>query len=254
MPENEIDKFFGDLPSEDKKLADIFDEGSKETDSEKGTGGGTSEEEGDAPKNRRERRENKQLQWEREQRIRLEAQLEERTRADALRTTDPTLDERLIRMYGPDNIEAAKLHGALLNDYAKQAEDRALERFQAMSKAQQEEENRYREVIESQIEDIEEEYDVDLSSGSAKANRQRREFLELVQKLSPKDANGVVTDYADFGGVWEEYQVRADKPADASRAKEIAARSMQKSGTGTQTQTRQLTPGFDGWKTDLGLQ
>lgn len=253
MPENEIDKFFGDLPSEDKELADIFDEG-KEGDAEKANG--RKPEEGDGEERPRTMRQNKrlekQLQWERENRIAAEARAA--ALAEKVVVADTGIDPDLVRMYGPENTEAARIHQNLLAKYAKQAEEQALQRFQQSAATERAEAQRIRSVIEGHIEDIEEEYGVDLSSGSPKANRERERFLGLIEKLSPKDEDGNVENFVDFAETWELYQSRQDKLSDNTQRKEIAARTMQKSGTTTQTTQRVPTPGFDGWKTDLGLQ
>jgi hypothetical protein len=57
----------------------------------------------------------------------------------------------------------------------------------------------------------------------------------MMNKLSPKDENGNITAYADFGAAWDVLQSQKEKP-DNSRNKEIASRGMAKSSPSTTPQ------------------
>lgn len=248
---NEVDKFFEGLPQEENQpVADIFGE-------TQGPVAQTAETpaEGDEPrKNRRHRRLEQQLEKEREARIAAEARAA--GYADARQESQESnsqIDERLLRMYGADGMEAAKLHSDLLNDYATKAEERAMQRFEAQQQQSRQEEAQATEFIDAELEAIEDEYGVDVTSDAPAARKARREFLTLVEKLSPKDSEGKVTDFADFDEAWEVFQSTQKKPDTTSdRAKEIAGRTMENSGN-TRNAPRTPTAGFDGWKTDFGL-
>lgn len=256
MPPNEIDKFFGDLPGEDKQAADIFDEGKTPQEGqapEEGAGEGTAPAKDDEPrKNRRHRRLEQQLQTEREARIRAEAMAA--ARAEIPARGNESIDERLVRLYGADNVEAQRLTQAVIDDAVNQAEERAIARMRKEADDAQKEQAQFETYIDTELESIEDEYNVDLTSDAPAARKARREFKELVQQLSPKDENGYVTDFADFHAVWDIYQgQKAAKPNEsANRAKEIAARSMQKSGGNTPA-APQITPGFRGWQQDFNI-
>lgn len=262
MPPSEVDKFFNGLATEENAPADVFapeaaaaEESATEV-SEEETAHAASEEEDEPRKNRRHRRLEAQLEREREARIAAEARAKALAESGGARPVDSSVDERLIRMYGSDNLEAAKLHQDLLSDYAKNAEERAFERFAAQREAEEAEKAKFESIITSELEGIEDDYDVDLTSNAPKAAKNRKEFLDLLEKLSPKDAQGRVTAYADFHETWELFsakQAAAAKAAPQSRAKEIAARSMQSSGGSAQSAPKAPTPGFDGWKADFGL-
>jgi len=74
------------------------------------------------------------------------------------------------------------------------------------------------------LESVEDEFNVELSKP------QQKGFLELLEKLSPKDKQGNVIAYADPSAVWEEYQSRTKKKPD-TRAKDLSSRSMTTSQT-----------------------
>ena len=106
--------------------------------------------------------------------------------------------------------------------------------------------------IDSQLEAIEDAYGVDITSETPQATKRRQEFLGLVEKLSPKGEGGIVTDYADFGTTYELYDETHKEKIDNSRQKEIASRSMTRSGSAKSAE-RTATPGFRGWERDYGL-
>lgn len=250
---SEFQKFFDDLPGEDQQRADIFDEGNNGEPAAAKQEGGEQQpaKESEPRKNRRYRRLETQLAAEKEARIAAEA------RAKALaeigpRAQEENIDERLLRMYGPEHIEAAKLHMELLRDFEARAKQEAIKEFEDKQAARAAEVQKFEATISGELEALEDEYDVDLTSDSPAARKARNEFLGLVQKLSPKDETGAITAYADFAETWELYQLK-QKPAQTSqRAKEVAARSMEGGGTG-QPAPKAPTPGFRGWMRDFNV-
>lgn len=247
---SEFAKFFNDLPQEDQQVADIFGEG--EQPAAQAGAGATASEQGEEPrKNRRHRRLETQLAAEKEARIAAEA------RAKALaevgpRAQEENVDERLVRMYGPEHLEAAKLHMELLRDYGDRAKQEAIKEIEAGQVARASEVQKFEATISGELEGLEDEYDVDLTSDSPAARKARTEFLGLVQKLSPKNEDGSIAAYADFQETWELYQLKAKAPATNQRAKEVAARSME-GGTTGQPAPKAPTPGFRGWMRDFNV-
>lgn len=258
-PNNEVDKFFADLPGEDKKVADIFaPETSQEvtgTGLEKGRSTDTPEEGEEPHKNRRHRRLEAQLDREREARIRAEAE------RDAARNTpiviDPTVDERLVRLYGAENTEAQRLHMDLLRDFSKKAKEDAFKEMQDERAREVKEKAEYESLIGDELEAIEDEDGIDLTSNAPKARKLRNDLLTLVDRLSPKDEQGNIIAYADFGQAYDLLKAQSGSAqagaTTTERAKEIAGRTMQRGGVG-QAAPKVPTPGFDGWKRDLGLE
>lgn len=250
---NEVDKFFQELPTEDKTVADIF------TPPEKEGVVVPKPEEGDEPhKNRRHRRLESQLQEEREERIRLQALIEGRSEAQKLNQDTTTLDEDtkdLLRLYGDDDKgrQAAELTKSLLERVSERTKSDTIKALRDEEIESQQEERQYESYIDGQLESLEDEHNIDLTSDSPSARKARKGLLEIVQTLSPKDENGIITGYADFDGAFEVYQDRAkqERP-DNTRNKEVASRSMERSG-GTASVRKAPTPGFDGWKQDYGI-
>lgn len=251
---NEVDKFFENLPSEDKKEADIFEKPVTPTPEQ----GDKKEDvvlEKEEHKNRRHRRLEAQLQQEREARIAAEARAEGRSEADRFSkgTTTDESEKMLLTMYGDtkEGRQAADIHKALLERTLSQAKKEALEEIEQRQIESQKQEREYESFIDSELEAIEDDFNVDVTSNSPSARKTRNEFIELIQKLSPKDEDGNITSYADFGATFEMYQAKQQKP-DNSRNREVAARSMEKSG-GAASQGKKITAGFNGWREDYGL-
>lgn len=224
-----LQDFLKDLPSEDKNETDLFSENlqapaAKADDSEEPA------KDSEPHKNRRHRRLEAQLQNEREENIRLKALAEGRSEARQF-AQENNVDERLIEMYGntDDGKKAARLHMELLNDATSKGKELALQELKEERAREAEAQKNYESFIDSELEAIEDEHNVDITSDSPAARKMRREFLEAVQKLSPKDQDGTITGYADFGAVWETFSEKRAKP-DNSRAKEAAARSMAPTG------------------------
>lgn len=227
---NEVDKFFEDLPSQDKKAEEIFGntpEPEKEVEEE--------------PKNRAERRLAEKLQREREMSIALNQRVQDL--AEQVKTLSEQkqyvaehkdeIDPRLARAFGttPEGKELTVIFQDILQETAEKAKERAMDEFEARqqqsTQAYQKKLGESENLIQSELESLEEEYGVDFTSNSASAKSNRKEFLELVEKLSPKDKDGAITDYADFQSTFELYKER--KKPEPSRAKELASRSMQTS-------------------------
>lgn len=254
-PQSEVDKFFETLPSEDKKEADVFDD-KKEAESkpaevvEKPT-----EDEEDAPrKNRRERRMEQKYQQERESNILLAERLRAATELDNAKKENPDVDARLIEIFGTEETgkKLAKHFSDLLSETRTSAREEALREIDQQASREKEEVSEAENLIDVGLESLEDAYDVDLTSNTKEANARRRGFLELVEKMSPKDKDGTITDYADFNSVYEVFAEKTTEKIDNSRNKEIASRSMTRSGSQKSTE-RPITPGFDGWRKDYGL-
>lgn len=235
--ENEIDKLFADLPKDDQQVADVFGENKPKPEDkvpakdENKEGADVPEEPGKEPhKNRRHRRLEQQLQEEREARIRAEALAQARSEASSFNRDVGEVDQRWIAIYGdtPESKQAFKLYQEMVKEHTAALKEDALKAIKAEQAEAERQQREFESFIDTGLEDIEDEFGVDLTSNAPAAKKARREFLELIETLSPKDENGDLTGYADFFGTWEIYQLKkgqTDKP-DASRNKELAARSM----------------------------
>lgn len=191
------------------------------------------------PRNRRERRLEAKLQAERESGIELAARLQALTEAQQARTDTPSeYLSNVERIYGTDSPEAREatelLKQALLS-VKEEAKREALEAYEERTSAEAKAVVEAEAVLDDMVAEIEDEFDVDLSSKEAEAHRTN--FYRLLEKMSPKDKEGNILYYADPIAVWEVYQERtAPKPDNTART--LASRSMT---TGTSTQNSDLT-------------
>lgn len=231
---SEVSKFFDGLPSDDGREENLF---KKTTEQVEDTP--VKEDEDEEPrKNRRHRRLEQQLQQERESSIALNERV--KTMAEMLKDRDAekekmAVDDRLTRLFGADENgkEISRHFTKILEETKFEAEENALKRFNEQQLEIANEEKQYESFIDEQLEAIEDEHGIDLTSDAPKARKARREFLGMVQDLSPKNGDGTITDYADFGSVFDVYQkTQIEKPDESlNRRKEIASRSMQRSGS-----------------------
>lgn len=86
------------------------------------------------------------------------------------------------------------------------------------------EDNAALDELNTGFEEIEETYNVDLSSGSAAAQRNRAAFVDYLKKVSHKNEDGEVDQFADIPAAFEEFQSRQTKSP--NRAKSLASRSI----------------------------
>lgn len=238
MNPNEVDKFFDELPTADKREADIFAAPKIEEKPEPV--------EGEEPhKNRRHRRLEEQLERERVSNIQLNERLKMLEEAKAVVEKEPgEIDDRLIDIFGSDdNGKAiAKRFSSYLEERDKKVRHESLAEIDAREDMEIQEQKGYESYIDSQLENLEDQYGIDLTSSDPRAEKTRAEFLELVGELSPKDENGTITSYADFGSTFNVYKNAYAKRNDASRQKELASRTMQTSnGTSAPTQEGPMT-------------
>lgn len=209
-------------------------------------------EKGEEPrKNRHHRRLEGQLSKERDARIAAEA------RAAALLETRGTpsgeIDPLLLQLYGSEERgkEAAAVHQKLLESYAEKARELALNEFNRNQQSQNAEVQKFESYIDEEFEALEDEYDVDLTTNAPAARKARTEILEILEKISPKDEDGNIKEYADMSGVYEMWKLKrqSERPSN-ERNKDLANRSMTKSGVEAEKAPERST-GWDGWRKDM---
>lgn len=186
-------------------------------------------------KNRRERRMEKALADERQAGRELASKLE--TMSEALKTltkSDSEYLKAIDSIYGTDTPEKAAateiLKRALLG-VKDEATREALDTFRSEQQKEREAIKKEEAELDSMIEDLEDSYSVDLSS--ATSSETRKGFFKLLGKLSPKDQEGNIIQYADHHAVWEQFQAGKTKTVnpETNRAKDLASRSMVNSGS-----------------------
>ncbi len=177
--------------------------------------------------NRRERRLQAKLQAERESSIALAARLEALSEAQKARTESAPAEylKSVERIYGtgsPEATEATELLKTALSGVETRATERALEMFREEQKRAEEAVSKEEKTLDGMLEEIEDE------TGQTLDAQTKKGFFSLLEKLSPKDSDGNIVAFADHHAVWEELQAR--KQPKENRAKELAARSMARTG------------------------
>lgn len=233
---NEQEQFLEDT-NQDMTKVDVLEQPLIPTDPAKGADGkdadddASSEEgkDGIQPKNRRERRLLEKLAAERESSMFLAGKLEARTEASKAVTEEADYLKAVERIYGTDTPEAQ-----LATDLLKKAiigsrddaENRAYERMMEDRRKDSEQQRAADSELDTMIDEIEDEYGVTLTE------TQERSFFQLLEKMSPKDKDGNVKDYADAHAVWEVFSEKLKgNSGNSNRAREMSTRSMTQSGS-----------------------
>lgn len=146
----------------------------------------------------------------------------------------------------PEKIKTLEALKKALNGADERASAKAIERFQQQISEQEhaktEADQKAQDELDTYFEEIEETYNVDLSSNSASAKQMRAQFIEYVRKIAPKDENGEVAAFPDLVSSFEEFQEK-NKRAPATRAKELASRGLTRS-----SDTSTAAPTGRSWK------
>ena len=184
----------------------------------------------DELKNRHVRRLEAKLQAEREASIALAARVEALSEAQKLReqAASAPWEEKARRIYGndkPENAAASDLLVQSIREATDIAKREALEEARREYAKEAEAEDHEVATVQSYIEQIEDHYGVDFTS-SESAQEKQKEFRDLWFRLSPKDSNGDVTEYADPFEVFEIFNQRT-----GNRAKDSSSRGMVRSRT-----------------------
>ncbi len=227
MP-SEQEKFLNDLnqPENDDLMNRPLDLDATAT--EAGTTDET--EPAEEPKNRRERRLETKLQAERESAIALAARLEALTEAQKLREGQESksfekLAERIFGNQTPEAAEASQLLIESLREVHKTSKEEALAVYREERQREQADVAKETKQLDTMVEDIEDEYGVTMDE------KTKEGFFTLLGKLSPKDANGEPVAWADHFEVYEQLQARRQAASQqTTRAKDIASRSMSRTG------------------------
>jgi hypothetical protein len=138
--------------------------------------------------------------------------------------------ERIYGTQTPELREATELLKTALMGVKDEAKREALEEYKRIRQEEQQAVSKAEGRLNSMLEELEDEYNVDLSSGA-----HNTEFLKLLEKMSPKDSQGNIVEYADHFAVYDIYQERMNRNKPANPAKDMAARSMVQGAGGNDT-------------------
>ena len=189
-------------------------------------------------RNRRERRLKAKMLAERESAIALAAKLEAITEAQRARESSDEASsylKQVERIYGtdsPEALQATETLKAAFQSLEKTATERALNVLREEQQREREAIIQEERSLDSMVEEIEDEYDISLDAQT------RKGFFQLLEKLSPKDADGNIVHYADHHAIWEELQARKQAPTN-SRAKDLASRATVRTGASAPTSVQE---------------
>lgn len=234
---NEQEQFLQDTNSDPMKV-DVLDQPlipqTSEKTEEEGAGDSSTDNEGASekgelkPRNRRERRLMEKLDAERQSSAFLAGKLEARTEAGKALTEEEDYIKSIERIYGTETPEAQLATDLLKKAITGARDDAETRAYERMRKERDDESQAATDAeteLDNIIDEIEEEYEVTLTAP------QEKSFFQLLEKMSPKDKDGNVTEYADAHSVWEVFseKLQKNKTAD-TRAKDMSSRSMTQSG------------------------
>ncbi len=238
---SELKTFLEEIGVNDEKQVDVLtdplvpEQGKQE---DKKASDDNKDDEGHQPRNRRERRLESKLQAERESSIALAAKLAEREKIDSERNVTAESDyiKSIEKIYGtdsPEAIEATEILKGAFKGLHKDATESALQLLREEREKESKAVLNQETVLDTMMEEIEDQYDVDLTSNEAKGTQ--KAFLTLLERMSPKDKDGNIIQYADHGAVWEMLQSKNEAPKQ-NQAKDLSSRSMVQSGSSKESQ------------------
>jgi hypothetical protein len=149
---------------------------------------------------------------------------------------DPLLDvlTRVIGNDTPEKISAIKDFRKALDSRDEKVRSETLREIDArVSEEREAEQQATNELVEG-FENIEDTFNVDLTSNKPTAVSMRKEFVDFIQRIAPKDEDGQVTEFPDLEETFKLFQdIKKGVPIPPNRAKELAARSVGRSSDST---------------------
>ena len=148
-----------------------------------------------------------------------------------------SLADVLTRIVGndtPEKISAVKDLREELSSLKEQARQEALQEIEFKQLEEVKAEQEAMNELTSGFEDIEENFNVDLTSDKAKALRS--DFVDFIKLIAPKDEDGEVVEYPDLQETFKLFQKTRTQTQAPNRAKELASRSMNRSSDASAVQ------------------
>ena len=158
-----------------------------------------------------------------------------------------------VAMYGDDerSLKAWEYNQSILSREIEKAKEDLLKSIEQKEYSQKQRESEVNNFIEESIESIEEENNISLSK------KDRSEFLDLVQRLSPKNEDGDIVSFADFGTSFEIFKQIKSKGAPSNSVNKALASRSASSNTSSEIKTEPKGyvsgMGANGIRSALGL-
>ncbi len=135
---------------------------------------------------------------------------------------------RIIGNDTPERLSAIKDFKKVLLEREERGAQKALEQIQLREQEERQAEEDAQEELTKGFEEVEENFNVDLTSNTAQAKKERIEFVDFITRVAPKDENGDVTQFPDLIETYTLFKETKKAPT-PSRAKELAARGLSRS-------------------------
>lgn len=158
-----------------------------------------------------------------------------------------------VAMYGDDerSLKAWEYNQSILSREIEKAKEDLLKSIEQKEYSQKQRESEVNNFIEESIESIEEDNNISLSK------KDRSEFLDLVQRLSPKNEDGDIVSFADFGTSFEIFKQIKSKGAPSNSVNKALASRSASSNTSSEIKTEPKGyvsgMGANGIRSALGL-
>jgi len=237
---NELDKFLGETSEKEEDLfgtqeETVTEEQSEETEEVK-------------------KEEEKPLPFNKDPKVQrfIEKQIEKRMASmgtvekEFVKETKPEDDDYYVRLIGNDTPEKVAMIKEAQRREERQlqiAEERAFNRLSSEKQKEIESERQAEKELETALDDIEENYDIDITSNDPVAKKTRVDFLKFVERIAPKNRAGEISEYPDMSQAFETFQEMRKTAKPESRAKDLSARSMSRSA-----ETSTKVTGGQSWK------
>lgn len=129
----------------------------------------------------------------------------------------------------PEKVSALNAFQKALTGLDKRASEKAIAHLEEIQQREVRADKEAEQELETAFENIEETFDVDITSNNASAKKTRQDFVAFIEKIAPKDRNGDILDYPDMQSAWETFtEIKKSNPT-PNRAKDLASRGMARS-------------------------
>lgn len=230
---NEVDQFLGDLKEEEKdpfksEAVDPLNLVSKEEEKKE-------EEEEEKLPFHKDPKVQRFIEKEIEKRMSgVEPRVIEREVAPST-DTDPLTDvlTRIIGNDTPEKISAIKDFQQALASREERVRQEALDEIDRRVDEEREAEIEAQNELVEGFESIEDTFGVDITSNKPSAVATRKEFVDFIQRIAPKDEDGQVVEFPDLEETFRLFQDTKKGAQPSNRAKELASRSVGRSSDST---------------------
>ena len=142
---------------------------------------------------------------------------------------------RIIGNDTPEKLSAIKDFKRVLGNLEEKGAQKALAQLEEQAYEERKAEVEAQNELVDGFQGIEDAFDVDITSNSPQARKERSEFVDFIKRVSPKDEDGQVIQFPDLEETYKLFK-ETNKPESNTRAKELSSRSMARSSDASSVQ------------------